>query len=298
MTYEENDKNNDVNIEVNPLSPNTQMDNSIKMYLKKIGAIPLLTMQEEVILAKRIETGDEEAKKILMEANLRLVVSIAKRYVGRGLHFLDLIQEGNIGLIRAVEKFDYTKGFKFSTYATWWIKQAITRTLAYQAKSIRMPIHIVEVINKIAYVSRQLVMKLGREPEIEEIAQEMGMSTEKIQEMINFSQDFLSLESYVGEKHNTKLSDFIEDHYVQSPGDFTVQQCLKEQLGEALNMLTEKEKNVLWLRFGFYNGRIYTLEEVGFIFDVTRERIRQIEVKALRKLRHPNRSKKLRDYIK
>ena len=269
----------------------------VRMYLREIGKISLLTKEEEVELAKRIEAGDEEAKKKLIEANLRLVVSIAKKYIGRGLSFLDLIQEGNLGLIRAVEKFDYRKGFKFSTYATWWIRQAITRAIADQARTIRIPVHMVETINKLIRVSRQLVQQLGREPTVEEIAQALELLPEKVEDIQRIAQEPVSLETPIGEEEDSQLGDFIEDKDSPNPEEATAGQLLREQLEEMLGELTEREREVLRLRFGLEDGRAHTLEEVGKRFNVTRERIRQIEAKALRKLRHPSRSKRLRDYL-
>lgn len=269
----------------------------VRMYLREIGKISLLTPEEEVELAKRVEEGEEEAKKKLIEANLRLVVSIAKKYIGRGLSFLDLIQEGNLGLIRAVEKFDYRKGFKFSTYATWWIRQAITRAIADQARTIRIPVHMVETINKLIRVSRQLVQQLGREPTIEEIAQSLGLPPEKVEDIQRIAQEPVSLETPIGEEEDSQLGDFLEDKESPNPEDATAGQLLREQLEEMLGELTEREREVLRLRFGLEDGHAHTLEEVGKRFNVTRERIRQIEAKALRKLRHPSRSKRLRDYL-
>ena len=269
----------------------------VRMYLKEIGKVPLLSADEEVELAKRMAEGDADAKKRLAEANLRLVVSIAKRYVGRGMLFLDLIQEGNLGLIKAVEKFDYHKGFKFSTYATWWIRQAITRAIADQARTIRIPVHMVETINKLIRVSRQLLQELGREPTPEEIAAELDMPVERVREILKISQEPVSLETPIGEEEDSHLGDFIQDDNVPVPAEAAAQTLLKEQLDEVLDTLTEREQKVLRLRFGMDDGRARTLEEVGKEFDVTRERIRQIEAKALRKLRHPSRSRKLRDYL-
>lgn len=273
------------------------VDDPVRMYLKEIGKVPLLSADEEIELAKRMEKGDEEAKKRLCEANLRLVVSIAKRYVGRGMLFLDLIQEGNLGLIKAVDKFDYTKGYKFSTYATWWIRQAITRSIADQARTIRIPVHMVETINKLIRVSRQLLQTYGREPSPEEIAKEMGISVEKVREIQKIAQEPVSLETPIGEEEDSHLGDFIPDEDVPAPAEAAALSMLKEQLVEVLDTLTEREQKVLKLRFGLEDGRARTLEEVGKEFDVTRERIRQIEAKSLRKLRHPSRSKKLKDYL-
>lgn len=273
------------------------IEDPVRMYLKEIGKVPLLSADEEVELAKRMEEGDAEAKKKLAEANLRLVVSIAKRYVGRGMLFLDLIQEGNLGLIKAVEKFDYKKGYKFSTYATWWIRQAITRAIADQARTIRIPVHMVETINKLIRVSRQLLQELGREPTPEEIAAELDMPVERVREILKISQEPVSLETPIGEEEDSHLGDFIQDDNVPVPAEAAAQTLLKEQLDEVLDTLTEREQKVLRLRFGMNDGRARTLEEVGKEFDVTRERIRQIEAKALRKLRHPSRSRKLRDYL-
>ena len=273
------------------------IDDPVRMYLKEIGRVPLLTAEEEVALAKRMEAGDEEAQKRLAEANLRLVVSIAKRYIGRGMLFLDLIQEGNLGLIKAVEKFDYNKGYKFSTYATWWIRQAITRAIADQARTIRIPVHMVETINKLIRVSRQLLQQLGREPTPEEIAAEMNMPVERVREILKISQEPVSLETPIGEEEDSHLGDFIKDDNVPVPADAATFTLLKEQLEEVLGTLTEREQKVLTLRFGLEDGRARTLEEVGKEFNVTRERIRQIEAKALRKLRHPSRSRKLKDYL-
>ena len=273
------------------------IEDPVRMYLKEIGKVPLLTAEEEIELAKRMENGDEEAKKRLAEANLRLVVSIAKRYVGRGMLFLDLIQEGNLGLIKAVEKFDYNKGFKFSTYATWWIRQAITRAIADQARTIRIPVHMVETINKLVRVSRQLLQELGREPTPEEIAERMEIPVERVREILKISQEPVSLETPIGEEEDSHLGDFIQDDNVPVPADAAAFTLLKEQLVEVLGTLTEREQKVLRLRFGLDDGRARTLEEVGKEFNVTRERIRQIEAKALRKLRHPSRSRKLKDYL-
>ena len=273
------------------------VDDPVRMYLKEIGKVPLLSADEEIELAKRMEQGDEEAKRKLCEANLRLVVSIAKRYVGRGMLFLDLIQEGNLGLIKAVDMFDYRKGYKFSTYATWWIRQAITRSIADQARTIRIPVHMVETINKLIRVSRQLLQTYGREPLPEEIAKEMGISVDKVREIQKIAQEPVSLETPIGEEEDSHLGDFIPDDDVPAPAEAAAFSMLKEQLVEVLDTLTEREQKVLKLRFGLEDGRSRTLEEVGKEFDVTRERIRQIEAKALRKLRHPSRSKKLKDYL-
>ncbi|MFY9174865.1 MAG: RNA polymerase sigma factor RpoD [Peptococcia bacterium] len=273
------------------------IDDPVRMYLKEIGRVPLLSAEEEVILAKRMEAGDEEAKRKLAEANLRLVVSIAKRYVGRGMLFLDLIQEGNLGLIKAVEKFDFRKGFKFSTYATWWIRQAITRAIADQARTIRIPVHMVETINKLVRVSRQLLQELGRDPTPEEIAQEMDITPERVREIQKIAQEPVSLETPIGEEEDSHLGDFIEDDDAPAPAEAASFILLKEQLEEVLETLTPREEKVLRLRFGLDDGRARTLEEVGQEFGVTRERIRQIEAKALRKLRHPSRSRKLKDYL-
>ena len=273
------------------------LDDPVRMYLKEIGKVPLLSADEEIEYAKRMEEGDEEAKKRLAEANLRLVVSIAKRYVGRGMQFLDLIQEGNLGLIKAVEKYDYRKGFKFSTYATWWIRQAITRAIADQARTIRIPVHMVETINKLVRVQRQLLQELGREPSPEEIAENMDIPVERVREIQKISQEPVSLETPIGEEEDSHLGDFIQDDNVPVPADAAAFTLLKEQLEEVLGTLTEREQKVLTLRFGLEDGRARTLEEVGKEFNVTRERIRQIEAKALRKLRHPSRSRKLKDYL-
>ena len=289
----------DVDVENIDLSvpEGVSIEDPVRMYLKEIGKVPLLSAEEEIELAKRMELGDQEAKKRLAEANLRLVVSIAKRYVGRGMLFLDLIQEGNLGLIKAVEKFDYRKGYKFSTYATWWIRQAITRAIADQARTIRIPVHMVETINKLIRVSRQLLQELGREPTPEEIAAEMNMPVERVREILKISQEPVSLETPIGEEEDSHLGDFIQDDNVPVPADAAAFTLLKEQLEEVLGTLTEREQKVLTLRFGLEDGRARTLEEVGKEFNVTRERIRQIEAKALRKLRHPSRSRKLKDYL-
>ena len=273
------------------------IEDPVRMYLKEIGKVPLLSAEEEIELAKRMENGDQEAKKRLAEANLRLVVSIAKRYVGRGMLFLDLIQEGNLGLIKAVEKFDYRKGYKFSTYATWWIRQAITRAIADQARTIRIPVHMVETINKLIRVSRQLLQELGREPTPEEISEELGMPVDRVREILKISQEPVSLETPIGEEEDSHLGDFIQDDNVPVPAEAASFTLLREQLVEVLGTLTEREQKVLRLRFGLDDGRARTLEEVGKEFNVTRERIRQIEAKALRKLRHPSRSRKLKDYL-
>ncbi|WP_420843289.1 RNA polymerase sigma factor RpoD [Levilactobacillus senmaizukei] len=274
-----------------------KINDPVRMYLKEIGRVNLLTADEEVALALRIEKGEEAAKQELAEANLRLVVSIAKRYVGRGMQFLDLIQEGNMGLMKAVEKFDYRKGFKFSTYATWWIRQAITRAIADQARTIRIPVHMVETINKLIRIQRQLLQDLGREPTPEEIGAEMDMPTEKVREILKIAQEPVSLETPIGEEDDSHLGDFIEDQDATSPADHAAYELLKEQLESVLDTLTDREENVLRLRFGLDDGRTRTLEEVGKVFGVTRERIRQIEAKALRKLRHPSRSKQLKDFL-
>lgn len=274
-----------------------KINDPVRMYLKEIGRVNLLTADEEVQLALRIEQGDEEAKQELAEANLRLVVSIAKRYVGRGMQFLDLIQEGNMGLMKAVEKFDYRRGFKFSTYATWWIRQAITRAIADQARTIRIPVHMVETINKLIRIQRQLLQDLGREPLPEEIGAEMDMPTEKVRNILKIAQEPVSLETPIGEEDDSHLGDFIEDQDATSPADHAAYEMMKKQLENVLDTLTDREENVLRLRFGLDDGRTRTLEEVGKVFGVTRERIRQIEAKALRKLRHPSRSKQLKDFL-
>ena len=285
------------NLDMMTIPDGVNIEDPVRMYLKEIGKVPLLSAEEEIELAKRMETGDEAAKKRLAEANLRLVVSIAKRYVGRGLLFLDLIQEGNLGLIKAVEKFDYRKGYKFSTYATWWIRQAITRAIADQARTIRIPVHMVETINKLIRVSRQLLQELGREPSPEEIAAVLKMPEERVREILKISQEPVSLETPIGEEEDSHLGDFIQDDNVPVPADAAAATLLREQLDEVLSTLTEREQKVLRLRFGLDDGRQRTLEEVGKEFNVTRERIRQIEAKALRKLRHPSRSRKLKDYL-
>ena len=291
----EDDSDKDVDLSI--IEGNINVDDHVRMYLKEIGKVPLLTTEEEVELAKLMEDGDERAKRRLSEANLRLVVSIAKRYVGRGMLFLDLIQEGNLGLIKAVEKFDYSKGYKFSTYATWWIRQAITRAIADQARTIRIPVHMVETINRLIRVSRQLLQELGRDPIPEEIAKEMEMSVEKVREIMKIAQEPVSLETPIGEEEDSHLGDFIPDEDIKAPADAAAFSLLKEQLMDVLETLTGREEMVLKMRFGLHDGRPRTLEEVGKEFNVTRERIRQIEAKALRKLRHPSRSKKLKDYL-
>ena len=292
----ENPEAKEIDLEAT-ISKNIAVDDPVRMYLKEIGKVPLLTAQEEIDLAKRMEAGDEYAKQKLCEANLRLVVRIAKKYVGRGMLFLDLIQEGNLGLIKAVDKFDWTKGYKFSTYATWWIRQAITRSIADQARTIRIPVHMVETINKLIRVSRQLLQEEGREPTPDEIAEEMGISVEKVREILKIAQEPVSLETPIGEEEDSHLGDFIPDDDAPAPAEAAAFSMLKEQLVDVLGTLTEREQKVLKLRFGLEDGRARTLEEVGKKFDVTRERIRQIEAKALRKLRHPTRSKKLKDYL-
>lgn len=292
--YNQSDDDDDMN----QLGSNVKINDPVKMYLKEIGCVDLLTHEQEIELAKRILEGDEQAKKELAAANLRLVVSIAKRYVGRGMLFLDLIQEGNMGLIKAVEKFDYTKGFKFSTYATWWIRQAITRAIADQARTIRIPVHMVETINKLTRIQRQLVQELGREPTAEEIAEKMdGMTPAKVREIQKISLEPVSLETPIGEEDDSHLGDFIEDEGAMSPDDYASNELLKDELNEVLLELTDREEKVLRLRFGLDDGRTRTLEEVGKEFNVTRERIRQIEAKALRKLKHPSRSKRLKDFL-
>jgi RNA polymerase primary sigma factor len=293
------EKEDDDEFDLNDLSvpPGVKINDPVRMYLKEIGRVDLLSAEEEISLAKRIEDGDEEAKRRLAEANLRLVVSIAKRYVGRGMLFLDLIQEGNMGLIKAVEKFDYNKGYKFSTYATWWIRQAITRAIADQARTIRIPVHMVETINKLIRVQRQLLQDLGREPTPEEIGEDMDLSPDKVREILKIAQEPVSLETPIGEEDDSHLGDFIEDQDATSPSEHAAYELLKEQLEDVLDTLTDREENVLRLRFGLDDGRTRTLEEVGKVFGVTRERIRQIEAKALRKLRHPSRSKRLKDFL-
>lgn len=293
------EKGDDEEFDLNDLSvpPGVKINDPVRMYLKEIGRVDLLSAEEEINLAKRIEEGDEEAKRRLAEANLRLVVSIAKRYVGRGMLFLDLIQEGNMGLIKAVEKFDYDKGFKFSTYATWWIRQAITRAIADQARTIRIPVHMVETINKLIRVQRQLLQDLGREPTPEEIGEDMDLTPDKVREILKIAQEPVSLETPIGEEDDSHLGDFIEDQDATSPSEHAAYELLKEQLEDVLDTLTDREENVLRLRFGLDDGRTRTLEEVGKVFGVTRERIRQIEAKALRKLRHPSRSKRLKDFL-
>jgi RNA polymerase primary sigma factor len=293
----EHEEITDIDTEDLSVPEGINIDDPVRMYLKEIGKIPLLSAEEEIELAKGIENNDEEAKRKLAEANLRLVVSIAKRYVGRGMLFLDLIQEGNLGLIKAVEKFDHRKGFKFSTYATWWIRQAITRAIADQARTIRIPVHMVETINKLIRVSRQLLQELGREPLPEEIAEEMGISEDKVRDILKIAQEPVSLETPIGEEEDSHLGDFIPDDDAPAPAEAAAFTMLREQLVDVLDTLTPREEKVLRLRFGLDDGRVRTLEEVGKVFNVTRERIRQIEAKALRKLRHPSRSKKLKDYL-
>lgn len=298
MVTDEKEEDEDEEVELDLSLPDgINIDDPVRMYLKEIGKVDLLTAEEEVELAKRMEEGDEIAKQRLAEANLRLVVSIAKRYVGRGMLFLDLIQEGNLGLIKAVEKFDYRKGYKFSTYATWWIRQAITRAIADQARTIRIPVHMVETINKLIRVSRQLLQELGRDPLPEEIGEELNMPVEKVREILKISQEPVSLETPIGEEEDSHLGDFIQDDNVPVPAEAAAFTLLKEQLVDVLDTLTDREQKVLRLRFGLDDGRARTLEEVGKEFNVTRERIRQIEAKALRKLRHPSRSRKLKDYL-
>ena len=293
----EDDSTDKLLLDDNALTKDLTINDPVRMYLKEIGQIKLLTLKEEGELADRIQEGDEEAKNILAEANLRLVVSIAKRYVGRGMLFLDLIQEGNIGLMKAVDKFDVSKGYKFSTYATWWIRQAITRAIADQARTIRVPVHMVETINKLARVQRQLTLELNREPSEEELAKKMNMSIDKVREIYKISQDPVSLETPIGEEDDSHLGDFIKDERNLSPEEFATNEMLKDEISQVLETLTEREEKVIRLRFGLEDGKPRTLEEVGQMFGVTRERIRQIEAKALRKLRHPSRSRKLRDYM-
>jgi RNA polymerase primary sigma factor len=297
MSEDEIEKDDDKQTELNFGEGEISTDDHIRMYLKEIGKVPLLSAEEEIKLAERMEQGDEDARKKLAEANLRLVVSIAKKYIGRGMLFLDLIQEGNLGLIKAVEKFDYNKGFKFSTYATWWIRQAITRAIADQARTIRIPVHMVETINRLIRVSRHLLQDLGRDPTPDEIANEMHLPVEKIREIMKIAQEPVSLETPIGEEEDSHLGDFIPDEDILTPSEAATFTLLKEQLVDVLDTLTEREEKVLRLRFGLDDGRSRTLEEVGKEFSVTRERIRQIEAKALRKLRHPSRSKKLKDYL-
>ena len=291
------DAGEEISIEDVALPKNASINDPVRMYLKEIGKISLLSLDEELALSKRVEEGDEEAKRLLAESNLRLVVSIAKRYVGRNLSFLDLIQEGNIGLMKAVEKFDYDKGYKFSTYATWWIRQAITRALADQARTIRVPVHMVETINKMARIERQMTLELNREPTDQELSKKMGLSVDKIAEIRKISQDPVSLETPIGEEDDSHLGDFLADERTMSPEEFATYEILKDELREVLDTLTVREKEVLELRFGLFDGSSHTLEEVGKQFKVTRERIRQIEAKALRKLRHPSRAKKLKDFL-
>ena len=294
---EDNNSADKLLLDDNTLTKDLTINDPVRMYLKEIGQIKLLTMEEELALADRIMAGDEQAKTTLAEANLRLVVSIAKRYVGRGMLFLDLIQEGNIGLMKAVEKFDVTKGYKFSTYATWWIRQAITRAIADQARTIRVPVHMVETINKLARIQRQLTLELNREPSEEELAKKMGISAERIREIYKISQEPVSLETPIGEEDDSHLGDFIKDERNMSPEEYATNELLKDEIADVLLTLTEREEKVIRLRFGLEDGKSRTLEEVGQLFGVTRERIRQIEAKALRKLRHPSRSRKLRDYL-
>ena len=296
-TNNENGGKDDLILDDDTLTKDLNINDPVRMYLKEIGQIKLLTIEEELELADRIMAGDQEAKTILAEANLRLVVSIAKRYVGRGMLFLDLIQEGNIGLMKSVEKFDVGKGFKFSTYATWWIRQAITRAIADQARTIRVPVHMVETINKLARIQRQLTLELNREPSEEELAAKMGTSVEKIREIYKISQEPVSLETPIGEEEDSHLGDFIKDERSMSPEEYATNEMLKDEISEVLLTLTEREEKVIRLRFGLEDGKSRTLEEVGQMFGVTRERIRQIEAKALRKLRHPSRSRKLKDYM-
>ena len=293
---EDDDDEGDIDTE-DPVSKDVKVGDPVRMYLKEIGKVDLLTKEEEIELAKRMEAGDEFAKQELAEANLRLVVSIAKKHIGRGMSFLDLIQEGNLGLIKAVEKFDYTKGYKFSTYATWWIRQAITRAIADQARTIRIPVHMIENINKLVRVQRQLVQDLGREPTPEEISRNMNMEVDKVRDIMKIAQKPISLETPIGEEEDSQLGDFVEDEHIQTPAETATYIMLKEQLVDVLDTLTPREREVLRLRFGLDDGKARTLEEVGREFDVTRERIRQIEAKALRKLRHPSRSKKLKDFL-
>lgn len=297
MTVDDKSKNNKIKKVKTPTSKAINIDDPVKMYLKEIGKVPLLTREEEIELAKRIDAGDKFAKRELAEANLRLVVSIAKKYIGRGMSFLDLIQEGNLGLIKALDKFDYTKGYKFSTYATWWIRQSITRSIADQARTIRIPVHMIENINKLGRIQKQLVQELGREPHPEEIAEIMDIDVDKVREIMKIAQKPISLETPIGEEEDSQLGDFIEDENVETPADMATHTLLREQLLDILETLTPREQSVLRLRFGLDDGRTRTLEEVGVQFDVTRERIRQIEAKALRKLRHPSRSKQLKGFL-